>query len=348
MSDQPLSELNRTVQPAETLQQSEAALRLIVDFVPDLLWRNDAQGCTTWYNQRWVDYTGQPLEQAYAAGWLQMIHPADRAQSLRNFEQALAECRPMRQVHRIRSASGTYRWFQIRTEPVYDKQGKVSQWIGAATDIHEQRLAEQKRITAVLEAQEEERRRIAESLHNGLGQLLYAAKLQISQLEATVASAAAHRLLAEAIKQTRELSHELTPNIILEFGLQVALHDICHNLSSATLRWHCTVHFETAQPVPLPLQVALYRLAQELAQNVVKHARASHATIEVETLPGWVVLRVEDNGQGFVVGTDTMGIGLKTLQHRVALLGGLVQLEAATRQGSQILIRLPLATSLGT
>lgn len=78
---------------------------------------------------------------------------------------------------------------------------------------------------------------------------------------------------------------------------------------------------DEAPPLPLALQLAVYRLAQELTQNVVKHAQARSATLEVDVLPGWVVLHVQDNGRGFDPAAPTAGIGLRTLRSRVALLG---------------------------
>ncbi|KAB8332441.1 PAS domain S-box protein [Scytonema tolypothrichoides VB-61278] len=133
----------------ESARESEAYFRAIVNLVPDLLWRNDTTGDTSWYNQRWLDYTGQTMEEAQGYGWLEVIHPDDRAlrlrsgqaQSLANFQNAVDEHRPLRQEHRIRGTDGNYRWFLIQASPVYDAQGRIIQWFGAATDIHEQRTA---------------------------------------------------------------------------------------------------------------------------------------------------------------------------------------------------------------
>jgi PAS domain S-box-containing protein len=465
----------------------------VANLGPDMLWRNDARGGTDWYNERWLTYTGLTLAESLDYGWLSSLHPDDRAQSLHNFRAALDERRPLRQEHRIRSAAGEYRWFLAQARPVYDAQGALESWFGAATDIHERKLAElertvslrlleqseqvaemgnwqyeiatgalrwsagmyrvfglvpgtpvgpeiylscalpddralaerlvgylragaadyehtlriragnvvktlrtkalltyneqgwplrmlgvdldistvqrleqenlrlrlsqqHERLVAVLEAQEEERRRMAESLHNGLGQLLYAAKLQVEQLTTAPELAAvpalaparreATRLLKAAIRQARTISHELTPGIVADFGLEAALQDICRSLKGLQLRWQCLVHLDDQYPVPLPLQVAVYRLAQEVTQNIVKHARATAATLEVETLPGWLVLRAEDNGQGFEPSAHTTGIGLKTLRNRVDLLGGTVLLHSTPGLGTQLQLRIPLAIPL--
>jgi len=207
------------------------------------------------------------------------------------------------------------------------------------------RLAQQQALfEAVLDAQEAERKRIAEALHNGLGQVLYATKLQLSQLPAgPPALARADQLLAEAIWQTRTLSHELVPTVLMDFGLGPALHDIARSLNSPQLRVECTVALDEASSLSLPLQVALYRMAQELLQNVVKHARATHASLALETVPGFVLLRVEDNGVGF---TDALassaGSGLRSIRSRVALLNGTLDLGSTVTYGTYVRLRIPL------
>jgi signal transduction histidine kinase len=211
------------------------------------------------------------------------------------------------------------------------------------------RLRQQQALfEAVQEAQEEERRRIAESLHNGIGQLLYATKLHLDRLPNTPELAPrqeAARLLSEAIRQTRELSHELTPALLEEFGLEATLLSIGRSLNTPTLRWHYHIVIGEEPPLPGLLQLAVYRMAQELAQNVLKHAHATEATLEVEVLASWIVLRVEDNGRGFDPTRTSDGLGLRTLRSRVALLGGEMHVASAPGQGAQCFIRLPLPSS---
>ncbi|WP_246162676.1 ATP-binding protein [Brasilonema sennae] len=123
----------------EALRENDAYLKSLVNLVPDMLWRNDVTGNTSWYNQRWLDYTGQTMEEAQGYGWLEVIDPEDRAQSLANFQNAVNERRLLRQEHRIRGTDGNYRWFLIQASPVFDARGCIIQWFGTATDIHEQR-----------------------------------------------------------------------------------------------------------------------------------------------------------------------------------------------------------------
>ena len=87
----------------------------------------------------------------------------------------------------------------------------------------------------------------------------------------------------------------------------------------------------------------MYRMAQELAQNVLKHAQASEASLALETVPGFVLLRAEDNGVGFATTpTPDNGIGLRSIHDRVALLGGTVDIGSTAAFGTYVRIRVPL------
>ena len=155
----------------------------------------------------------------------------------------------------------------------------------------------------------------------------------------------ATRLLTDAIHQTRELSHELVPVALAEFGLGAALQDVCRQLSTPQLPLHCHVLLdEQAPPLPALLQLALYRMAQELGLNIVKHARgATEASLELETTPGWVLLRAEDNGVAFAPhAAANSGMGLRTIRDRVALLQGEFKQGHHAGLGTFVRLRIPL------
>ncbi|MFW5740446.1 MAG: CheR family methyltransferase, partial [Myxococcota bacterium] len=132
----------------ETLRESEQRFRTVAELVPDLLWRSDATGSTTWCNQRWIEYTGQTEAQARGWGWMDVIHPDERTATRGTYEQVVAAgCRLQREC-RIRGRDGAYHWFLLRMVPVRDEAGAVQQWFGAATDVHEQRSAMEALILA--------------------------------------------------------------------------------------------------------------------------------------------------------------------------------------------------------
>ncbi|HSI12846.1 MAG TPA: PAS domain S-box protein [Chthoniobacter sp.] len=131
----------------EALRKSEEKLRAVANVTPDLLWSSEATGETTWYNQRWLEYTGQSYEEAIGSGWTDAIHPDDREGSECRYREAVEQRRSLEQAHRLRGADGQYRWFLCRAEPLLDEQGRVVKMYGAAADIHELReTAEQLRV----------------------------------------------------------------------------------------------------------------------------------------------------------------------------------------------------------
>ena len=123
------------------LSESEARFRAIVDLVPDVLWSNDPTGSVDWFNRRWTEYTGQPLEEALGLGWLQAIHPDDMPSAWQRWHEAIKAQRMFVSEHRIRRHDGAWRWHYVRSEPLLDAQGHVVRWYGTALDIQEQRSA---------------------------------------------------------------------------------------------------------------------------------------------------------------------------------------------------------------
>ena len=136
--DRRVDERTRQIANANAaLQVSETALGAIADVVPDLLWRAENSGAVTWYNTRWYDYTGQTAETATGSGWAEVVHPDDRQGSHDAWTSALDSGQSFQRQHRIRHRSGEYRWFLVRGEPLRNAHGRVCQWFGAVTDIHE-------------------------------------------------------------------------------------------------------------------------------------------------------------------------------------------------------------------
>ncbi|MDQ2769320.1 MAG: ATP-binding protein [Bacteroidota bacterium] len=250
---------------------------------------------------------------------------------------------------------------RFKAVPIPDAPGMPERVLGVCLDVSDVQRLEAENLAlkldrhkelllGILQAQETERQRLAEVLHNGLGQVLYATKLHLDQLNtpalrALPALAGLHqqtdRLLADAMRQTRTLAHELVPTSLVEFGLVAAVRDVCRDLSTPQLRIACHVWGEEL-PLPQPVQVTLFRLVQELTHNIVRHAGATEATLELETLPGGVSLRAEDNGRGFDPLTVAEGLGLRTVRQAVALLGGTVAVDSSPEFGTHIRLRIPL------
>ena len=206
-----------------------------------------------------------------------------------------------------------------------------------------QRLRQQQEVlSAILTTQEEERRRIAEALHNGVGQLLYATRLHLDALPLSEAVRAGKELLNEAIQATRTISFELTPSILEDFGLAAALRELVSRIPGS-LRVDLNLR-GLDQPLPALLATAVYRIVQELLNNVMKHAQAQEVFVEVSQEDHQVYVSVEDDGVGFDASGPAPrgGIGLAGIRTRVGLLGGTVSSRSRPGQGTGFSLQVPV------
>ncbi|CAO4196357.1 GAF domain-containing protein [Methylorubrum extorquens] len=128
---------------ADTLRESEERFRTLAELVPSLLWNCDPEGKVIVVNQQWGAYTGQTQDEVQNGGWLATIPADEREETKRIFTEAFTTGRPVERQQRIRRRDGPFRWFLIRHAPARDAEGRITRWIGAATDIHDQHIAAQ-------------------------------------------------------------------------------------------------------------------------------------------------------------------------------------------------------------
>ncbi|MBO2012680.1 PAS domain S-box protein [Hymenobacter negativus] len=214
-----------------------------------------------------------------------------------------------------------------------------------AEEATRQRLRRQQAVlSAILTTQESERKRIAEALHNGLGQLLYAAKLSLERTGQTTRTHGPLKLLDEAIRTTRTLSFELTPGVLEDFGLRTALETLAERLAPANLPVRLHLAGLDGERLSTAVEITVYRTVQELLNNVMKHAEATEVEVHVAREDGHLYVSVEDNGHGFDAATlatqPLTGIGLAGVRNRVALLGGQLSVNSRLGQGTIVSFEL--------
>ncbi|HSH37198.1 MAG TPA: PAS domain S-box protein, partial [Chthoniobacterales bacterium] len=127
------------------LRESENRFRTLADAVPQIIWRNDAEGDATYFNRRWFEYSGLSYEESHGPGWQAIVHPDDAPGSVARWEQAVAAGEVFDCEYRLRRADGEYRWFIGRNVPLKNDSGEVEGWFGSATDIHDVKVAEHAR-----------------------------------------------------------------------------------------------------------------------------------------------------------------------------------------------------------
>jgi PAS domain S-box-containing protein len=156
-------DLSDRIAAEQRLRESEARFRLMADAVPQIVWITDAAGNTEFFNKQWARYTGVEYEPTTAAAVAaDHVHPDDGIATMEAFGKAGRLREPFHVEHRIRSASGAYRWFLVRAEPYISREtGEIERWFGASVDIHDRKLAEEtlRRLNVELEQQVIERSR---------------------------------------------------------------------------------------------------------------------------------------------------------------------------------------------
>jgi len=236
-----------------------------------------------------------------------------------------------------------------------DEVGKLSGAISTMAAKLREREAEQRRLEReVLEISESERQRIGRDLHDSLGQQLTAVSMMTNALVSAAQKADAPTLaertqeigqqLRDAIAETRSLAHGLAPATLAEDGLMGALTALADSTSRAG-RARCI--FECPAPVRVTdgeIADHLYRIAQEAANNALKHAAPSEIRIGLERTNSALLLEVDDDGEGFDVSADGGGgIGLRVMRYRAKLIGGTLEVAPAPAGGTRISCRVPLS-----
>ncbi len=219
-------------------------------------------------------------------------------------------------------------------------------------DLHTRALFKQNelRMQAVIEAQEGERRRIARDLHDSVGQKLSGIRLQWESMaveEGKVAMEPQFRniksLLDETVEEVRGISHQMMPKELEQFGLVPAIEQMIHRSFHADTVACQFEHHGLTSRLSKQVELALFRILQELISNILKHANARFVTIQLIKSQRNLVLVVEDDGIGFDTVTDKpTGIGMMNIESRVNTISGHLHVESEPGKGTVITIRIPL------
>jgi PAS domain S-box-containing protein len=280
--------------------------------------------------------------------------------------------------------NGTELWIRVSSMPVKDKDGNIIEVVSVVTDISdlkkstedlkgsEQKLKElnenlerrveartqeliqlklkqeKEKLNAMIFAQEKERTRIGEGLHNGVAQLLYAVqnKLQllapVNEKEREIL-ASANNIIVDAITDTRRISFELMPPVLKDYGLKVALETLVKKIFKESIAVKLKIIL--AKRLSENLEISIYRLVQEIFSNIIKHAQASEVLLDVYESEGHVIIKASDNGIGFSIGNAEKlrtGVGLQAIHNRVKLLEGQVKYSSRPKKGTLVELKIPL------
>jgi two-component system, NarL family, sensor kinase len=226
------------------------------------------------------------------------------------------------------------------------KRSKYREKLAHAKETEE---LQRQRFKAVMEAEENERSRVAKDLHDGIGQLLSVAKLTLSAIEVNGDQEPAKllnnsmQIIDQAAKEVRSISHNMMPAALLEIGLDAALRDLFAKINeSKLLRVNLDARgFENR--LPSSVEIAVYRVIQEVINNMIKHSKADTIDVKLVRANDAVNLYIADNGVGFEKDliAKSKGIGWKNILSRISMLNG--QIEVDTQPGSGTNVNIQFA-----
>lgn len=219
-------------------------------------------------------------------------------------------------------------------------------------------INEQKSRTAYLVAgQEEERKRLSRELHDGLGQMLTAIKLQVEGLEVRMANGVQiepnlqplKNLITQTIQEARSISNNLMPSALSDFGLMSALRVLAeqHNRLApgmVTLEADRRLLNPATERLAQPVEITLYRVTQEALTNAIRHGKATHIGIHLFEKDQYLHLSITDNGAGFKtqrLSKEPHGQGVHNMNERVKLVNGTFKLTSVPGKGTKLKVSIP-------
>jgi len=209
---------------------------------------------------------------------------------------------------------------------------------------------QEKGLKAVIQAQEDERKRISKDLHDGVGQQLSGMKMAFQKLgkelkiklpETSNDIDQLTGILDESANEVRSISHQMMPRALTELGIIEAIEDMLGKSLNLTDIDYEFDHFGIKERLEERVEISLYRVAQELVNNIIKHSKASHVNVQLFKNQDKVILVVEDNGKG-IDDKNSDGHGLLNIRSRVNNLHGELNLEPSPNSGTLATIRIPL------
>jgi len=208
-------------------------------------------------------------------------------------------------------------------------------------------LEKEKGLEAVFAAQEEERKRIAKELHDGIvqelaGVILGWRRLAGEKRESDTEESFLLHSLEEASGELREVSHQMMPKAISELGIVAALEDMFPKTFRHVEIKYVFEHFGIVGRLPEKIELALFRISQELVNNVIKHSGAGNVSIQLLQTSGSIVLIMDDDGKGFSGDFRNKGIGLMNIKSRAETLKGSVLFENNTSGGATVTVKIPI------
>lgn len=350
--------ITERVKAESSLAKTKERLELALEASAASIWELESDTMTFYmdnFSYQSCDIPGDNFDGRYQT-FIKFIYLEDREMVDRHFRQSLNDQKEIDVVCRFINDSGNICYASIRGHHVVTEQGKSNRFIGIMMDITEKKHIEeeserlkndqQKNIAlATLNAEENERKRISDALHDGVSQLLYGIRIKLGAKEKddTIPNTMqdVNELLDMAIQETRNISFELAPSILSDFGLAATIDDLSKRFSTPTMRIKTRIG-RFNERLPLALEIAIFRIIQELVNNCMKHSAASLIIVELK-INTLIEICVKDNGKGFDAEYQDIvpsGSGFSSIKNRLSLYDG--NLTIISKPGMGAIVKIIL------
>jgi PAS domain S-box-containing protein len=354
--------------PVQQLKTLTELYRFVTEVTNDCLWEWDLQTREIfWIDGGYKRVFGYPIVNALIpqSFWENHLHPDDKGRIMNRLNHILSEGSDSawEDEYRFQRADGSYADVHGRGHIIYDFDKVASRMIGATQDITarksaeiklleserklmQERLTRQKELThAVQTAQENERSEIGKELHDNLNQVLGAAKLYIELAKTDDENREIYLdkssgFILDVINEIRKISKTLsTPGIVM--GLFDSINILLNDLIMAdSIKIEFQVADITEDDLDQRLQLTIFRIVQEQLNNILKHAQATHATINLTRRGNEIILLISDNGKGCNISETEKGIGIINIRSRAELYHGSVTIVSKPGEGYELKVVL--------
>lgn len=343
----------------QALRESEERLSLAAAAANIGIWVWDIPRNRIWATENWSRMFGfQPNAVLSFATVIQHIHPDDRATVAHAVQRALEERVDYVGEYRVVLPAGTQRWIAARGRLDSTANAKQARMLGASMDITERRHAEEAARSLsgrLINAQEEERARLARELHDDITQRLARLAIDVARCELgtcepspAITARAVREGLTRLSEDVHALSYRLHPALLHDLGLCEALRAEAERFAKSEAIPVDLKVCDLPDPVPAEAALCLFRVVQEALRNIGRHAQAHQVQISLRSVDGGLQLAVQDDGRGFDPAGERArpSLGLASMRERVHLLGGELDVESAPGYGTTVVAWVPLSKGL--
>jgi len=339
----------------EALRESEARFRMVADSAPVMIWMAGPDKLCNFFNKPWLDFTGRTMEQESGNGWAEGVHPDDLRRCLKSYLESFDARQAFVLQYRLRRHDGEYRWILDNGVPRYDAQRVFSGYIGSCVDITARKQAEEagRDLSGrLINAQEEERTRLARELQDDVTQRLARLAIDIGRIERGCDASSGWGELLRGVREglaclsedVHALAYRLHSAVLEDLGLVDALKAECEKFSRReSIPAELTLR-ELPVALPRDVSICIFRIAQEALRNVARHAKAGAVTVSLRSLEGGLQLAVRDDGIGLdpALHCGPASLGHASMRERTRMLGGELNIESSPGRGTTVLAWVPL------